>query len=64
MGGGKEIKEVPTNERRGKEWRPLLTANAAVHHPADHAEQEKQVTHEVAMVAASCEGKQQSLSTS
>lgn len=34
----------------------LLTADAAVHHPADHAEQEEQVTHEVAMIAASCEG--------
>ncbi len=34
----------------------LLTGNAAVHHPADHAEQEEQITHEVAVIPTSCGG--------
>lgn len=34
----------------------LLTGNAAVHHPADHTEQEEQITHEVAVVPTSCRG--------
>lgn len=32
----------------------LLTGNAAVHHPADHAEQEEQITHEVPVIPTSC----------
>ena len=34
----------------------LLTGNAAVYHPADHAEQEEEVTHEVAVIPTSCRG--------
>lgn len=34
----------------------VLTGNAAVHHPADHAEQEEQIAHEVAMIPTSCGG--------
>lgn len=34
----------------------LLTGNAAVDHPADHAEQEEQITHEVAVISTSCRG--------
>lgn len=53
--GARKESEKPQGEPPEKEFRSLLTADAAVHHPADHAEQEEQVTHEVAMVAASCE---------
>lgn len=41
----------------------VLTGDTAVHHPADHAEQEEQITHEVAVIPTSCGGKQTHQST-
>lgn len=41
----------------------ILTADAAVHHPADHTQQEEQVAHEVAVVPASCRREGGSVST-
>lgn len=61
LGGGRQkgapkgVREKRRHERTKEERTSLLTADAAVHHPADHAEQEEQVTHEVAMIAASWE---------
>ena len=47
------MEQVAEKSKRGGS---LLTGNAAVHHPADHAEQEEQITHEVAVISTSCRG--------
>lgn len=38
----------------GAEGGVELTGDATVDHPADHAEQEEQVTHEVPVIPTSC----------
>lgn len=59
---GEEGEVKDSNERRGETGGRnrkegfLLTGNAAVNHPADHAEQEEQITHEVAVISTSCRG--------
>lgn len=41
-------------EDKEKRWRVVLTGDAAVDHPADHAEQEEQIAHEVSVIPTSC----------
>lgn len=60
---GVEVEGEGEGAAKGKErksgvcWGGVrLTGNAAVYHPADHAEQEEEVTHEVAVVSTSCRG--------
>lgn len=48
--------ELPHKQKEREGWKYLkqLTGDAAVYHPADHAQQEEQVTHEVAVIPTSC----------
>uniref|UniRef100_I3K242 Cysteine and glycine-rich protein 1 n=1 Tax=Oreochromis niloticus TaxID=8128 RepID=I3K242_ORENI len=48
---GKSLESTTQTEKDGEIY---CKGDTAVHHPADHAEQEEEVTHEVAVIPTSC----------